>query len=219
MNVRAELEDLFKATANYSATIILSSTLIGILFAVMAVMSKRDPSKERDPMNKIKQTPQPKWHVLQVLNYLVLAVFVSTITFVITNYRDVVLSNHVLDTHPSLLNSGLLPFVIVWSICLAYFFGFFGISFLDTDALSPSTSSNNLEEMTVDLSDISSPETIVRKPLKVLQTLQIRTPGTGMTTGSAVSGGASKPTHNAQAVKPMNDTPICGSNGFIMQKY
>jgi hypothetical protein len=38
----------------------------------------------------------------------------------------------------------LLPFALIWTGCLAYFFGFFGISFLDTEALSKSPSNHEL---------------------------------------------------------------------------
>ena len=39
------------------------------------------------------------------------------------------------------------PFLILWSACLAYFFGFFGISLVDTDALGSSPSSFGLAEL------------------------------------------------------------------------
>lgn len=58
----------------------------------------------------------------------------------------------------------LLPFAILWSLCLAYFFGFFGISFLDTDALSQSPSSDSLATAT----DIAS---ALRRPLAVIQSV------------------------------------------------
>ncbi|CAM9694841.1 unnamed protein product [Ascophyllum nodosum] len=44
-------------------------------------------------------------------------------------------------SHADSGNGGLFPILIIWSGCMAYFFGFFGISFLDTNAMerSPST--------------------------------------------------------------------------------
>jgi hydroxymethylglutaryl-CoA reductase (NADPH) len=69
------------------------------------------------------------------------------------------------------MNSELLPYVIVWSLCLAYFFGFFGISFLDTDALHQSTSSDDLEaEVNAD------PSLITDRPLKVMQAVNKTVP-------------------------------------------
>lgn len=40
-----------------------------------------------------------------------------------------------------------LFFLALWSVCLAYFFGFFGISFLDTEAISESPSTFGLAEV------------------------------------------------------------------------
>lgn len=45
------------------------------------------------------------------------------------------------------LTSAFFPLMILWTLCLAYFFGFFGISFLDTEALRESPSSFGLAEL------------------------------------------------------------------------
>ena len=45
------------------------------------------------------------------------------------------------------LTSMFFPIMILWSMCLAYFFGFFGISFLDTESISESPSTYGLSEL------------------------------------------------------------------------
>ena len=82
-------------------------------------------------MDKPSKAPQPKWFVLKTLNYFVLAVFVGSITFTALNYRRLSA-----DTDGGMLTSLLFPLMVLWSLCLAYFFGFFGISLVDTDALA-----------------------------------------------------------------------------------
>lgn len=89
--------------------------------------------------------PQPKWAVLQALNYVVLAVFVSSITYAVFNYRHMNGQSQSSNTTP--LTSMFFPLMVLWTMCLAYFFGFFGISFLDTEALSESPSSFGLAEL------------------------------------------------------------------------
>lgn len=67
-----------------------------------------------------------------MLNYVVLGTFVASFTFVLDHYRN--------GTEES-ISSMFVPIIILWSVCLAYFFGFFGIAFLDKDVLVVSTSS------------------------------------------------------------------------------
>jgi len=130
---------------------------------IMSVMS----NKEAKPLKPSKsKQPQPNWGILQAMNYVVLAVFVSSVTFAISSQKYMNVVDNV-----EILNSELLPYVIVWSLCLAYFFGFFGISFLDTDALHQSTSSDDLvAEVTADQSVVNE------RPLKVLQAVNKTAP-------------------------------------------
>eukprot|EP01031_Cornospumella_fuschlensis_P035337 gene35337-42819_t len=91
-----------------------------------------------------KPRPQPKWFVLNVLNYVVLVVFISSITYVALNYRKVDEDNASVRA-PFL--SVFFPMMVLWAGCLAYFFGFFGISFLDKDDLQESPSSYGLQDL------------------------------------------------------------------------
>ncbi|CAM9140000.1 unnamed protein product, partial [Sphacelaria rigidula] len=74
-----------------------------------------------------------------VLNYLVIALFVCSITYVVFNYRTM--------SHAASGNAGLFPILLIWFGCMAYFFGFFGISFLDTNAMARSPSSFGLSHL------------------------------------------------------------------------
>lgn len=67
------------------------------------------------------------------MNYVVLTIFASTTAYVAANYQS--LSASALSHTGSPLNSSILPMALLWTMCLAYFFGFFGISFLDKESL------------------------------------------------------------------------------------
>jgi len=86
--------------------------------------------------------------VLQALNYVVLAVFTGSITYAVFNYRHMNSSQAAAgSSNATPLTSMFFPLMVLWTMCLAYFFGFFGISFLDTEALSESPSSFGLAEL------------------------------------------------------------------------
>ena len=71
-----------------------------------------------------------------------MALFLGTLGYVVINYRQLVTQASV-----SPLTSMFFPIMIVWSICLVYFFGFFGISFLDTEEISESPSTFGLSQI------------------------------------------------------------------------
>eukprot|EP01035_Chromulina_nebulosa_P018897 gene18897-24695_t len=91
-----------------------------------------------------KTTPQPKWAILQVLNVVVMGVFIGSLSYAIVNYRQS-LNQALLGSNP--FGNILFPLVCLWGMCLAYFFGFFGISFLDTESLSKSPSLYGLGDL------------------------------------------------------------------------
>lgn len=53
-----------------------------------------------------KEEPRPRWEVLRVLNYLVIGLFVCSITYVLFNYRTI--------SHADSGNANLFPILIVW---------------------------------------------------------------------------------------------------------
>jgi len=68
--------------------------------------------------------PQPKWHILRLTNYVVTFGFLLSVLKFASN------ATTYLDDSTS-----LLQFLIIWSISMCYFFGFFGISFIELDEL------------------------------------------------------------------------------------
>ena len=71
--------------------------------------------------------------------------FTGSITYAVSNYRH--MSSQSQGNNSTPLTSIFFPLMVLWTMCLAYFFGFFGISFLDTEALSESPSSFGLAEL------------------------------------------------------------------------
>ena len=68
-----------------SKTIGISVAVFVACSTINAVMSQKP--KETSTVVKPHGAPQPKWVVLQTLNYVVLAVFVGSITYAGLNYR------------------------------------------------------------------------------------------------------------------------------------
>ena len=68
--------------------------------------------------------PEPKWHILTILNYAAVTSFTSSVLYFATDA-----SRFLADS------ASLLKFITGWSVFLCYFFGFFGISFVDADGL------------------------------------------------------------------------------------
>jgi hydroxymethylglutaryl-CoA reductase (NADPH) len=97
---------------------------------------------------KLTKEPRPRWEVLGVLNYFVMALFVAALTYGIFNYRAMGRSD-------GGSGAGLFGILVVWCVCMAYFFGFFGISFLDKNAMVLSPSTFGLTELEVELTSSS----------------------------------------------------------------
>jgi hydroxymethylglutaryl-CoA reductase (NADPH) len=71
-----------------------------------------------------KDEPQPKWHILRVLNYAAVGSFAASVVIFCRGA-----SFYLNDP------ATLLQFLVGWSLFLCYFFGFFGISFVDPDGM------------------------------------------------------------------------------------
>ncbi len=123
-------------------------TMAWTLFAVCAgvcrvFLSEPDEAggskspKKLSPQKASKE-PRPRWEVLGFLNYLVIAVFVAAFTYGVFNYRGA--------NEGSASSFGIL---IIWCVCMAYFFGFFGISFLDKNAMARNPSSFGLSDLAI----------------------------------------------------------------------
>lgn len=70
------------------------------------------------------EEPQPKWHILKLLNILSVIGLLTSFFYFASNA-----SSYLNDSH------AILKFMALWSAFLCYFFGFFGISFIDVDEL------------------------------------------------------------------------------------
>jgi len=99
--------------------------------------------------------PQPKWHILMALNYFITALFVGTLVAFSTDARANL-------NDPSTMAS----LIFVWCMFLIYFFGFFGISFVDKESLARSRPSdfglvdlcndNNMKHISMNVRDSDS---------------------------------------------------------------
>ena len=101
-------------------------------------LSSSTPSKPTD------EVPQPKWHILKLLN-IVSVIGLLTSFFWFASNASTYLNND---------NNVLFKFMALWSTFLCYFFGFFGISFIDDDELergSQVTTVNDNGNTTADL--------------------------------------------------------------------
>jgi hydroxymethylglutaryl-CoA reductase (NADPH) len=72
-----------------------------------------------------EEEPRPKWHILKLLNFAAVGVFFASI-----GYFAFDASTYLNDSQ------SLLKFLAAWSALMCYFFGFFGISFIDADELA-----------------------------------------------------------------------------------
>jgi hypothetical protein len=89
----------------------------------------------------LQTAPQPKWAAFKVLNYLVLIVFVSTVSFITWNYRQLTVKGAQSSAQSSFpITNIYFPVMCIMTLCLVYFFAFFGISFLDTDDMTKNPS-------------------------------------------------------------------------------
>lgn len=112
-----------------------STRLYGLIVAVTVVISfallgvSKDDISSLPPTASVPSTttattkdekPQPKWFVFELLNYVFVGLFLGSIAMFGMNA-----SNYLQNS------SSLLQFLVGWSLFLLYFFGFFGISFIN----------------------------------------------------------------------------------------
>ena len=81
---------------------------------------------QSNPTNRIvPKGRQPKWHILKWLNYAAIVGFVASVAKAAMHA-----SGYLEDSF------SLVQYLVGWSLFLCYFFGFFGISFIDADELA-----------------------------------------------------------------------------------
>ena len=134
-SVIASLSTIELSTSQlYATTIILSLAFSFYLLnsgkgssALTTINDNKDGSAVDSLLKPKKQqqsssSPEPKWHILKITNYVAATGFLLSVLKFASNA-----STYLNDS------SSLLQFLFVWSVFLCYFFGFFGISFLDLD--------------------------------------------------------------------------------------
>ncbi len=83
------------------------------------------PKANKKPVStSTSDEPQPKWHILRLTNYVVTFGFLFSVLQFASNA-----STYLEDS------STLLQYLVIWSVFMCYFFGFFGISFIELDDL------------------------------------------------------------------------------------
>jgi len=80
------------------------------------------PMVRKQQQQRAASTPEPKWHILKITNYVAATGFLLSVLQFASNA-----STYLNDS------TSLLQFLSVWSVFLCYFFGFFGISFVELD--------------------------------------------------------------------------------------
>jgi len=126
----------FSTSQLYATTIILSLTFSFYLLnsgkgsSALTTINDNNKDTSVESLHKPKKqqqqqsstSPEPKWHILKITNYAAATGFLLSVLKFASNA-----STYLNDS------SSLLQFLFVWSVFLCYFFGFFGISFLDLD--------------------------------------------------------------------------------------
>jgi len=85
-------------------------------------LRKPSPPREKKQLKRSSSAPEPKWHILKITNFVAAAGFLLSVLQFASNA-----STYLNDS------TSLLQFLSVWSVFLCYFFGFFGISFIELD--------------------------------------------------------------------------------------
>jgi hydroxymethylglutaryl-CoA reductase (NADPH) len=139
--------DSIVATINSVPNTYLAFVTICCLFAFVLLNSDDSgssslgtyPKVEKQPpkllAKRSAEEPQPKWHILKLLNICAVVGLLMSFGWFASNA-----SSYLNDS------TVMLKFMAVWSAFLCYFFGFFGIAFINADELeragsgsSPST--------------------------------------------------------------------------------
>lgn len=157
----AQLDSL-SSTQLYGVTVLLS-----IVFCISLLntgrLSKTDlrttPELKEPLLDTLKPSnkstePQPKWYILNFLNFLAGLSFIVSVVIFLSNA-----STYMKDS------LSVFKFLVGWGIFLCYFFGFFGISFVDADLLERSSEVKKEALSTPRFSDSSIKSKQMRAPL------------------------------------------------------
>jgi hydroxymethylglutaryl-CoA reductase (NADPH) len=161
----------------HGKTILVSTSVFLVLQLFTTAIHPRASTDSDDQQSMAKKEPTPKWGLLRFMNYVVLITFIGSIIYTSVNYTTL--------SHNA--NPLFLFISMVWVMCIAYFFGFFGISLLDQDihsTLAQDPSSLGLAEAQQQVEQVKQQQQQVQQA-------------------------KAKTASSAPTPKPMNDTPIC----------
>jgi len=120
------LDTLIDQINSLSPTQLYTVTVLSSLLACFLLLPKspRVPPPSQPISTKGTPTPEPKWYILNVLNGIAAISFIVSV-IVFMSDASVYLSD----------SFAIVKFLCGWSVFLCYFFGFFGISFVDAEML------------------------------------------------------------------------------------
>ena len=131
MRVAAAMSDLndISSTQLYVLIVIVTCLISTILLGsaeqqqppeMTATNVAKQPTPRKASLPKDKNSPpEPRWYIFRMFNYAMLVAFVASVASFLWNYASYTVDSGV-----------LLRFLVGWSVCLIYFFGFFGVSFV-----------------------------------------------------------------------------------------
>lgn len=144
-------------------------------------------TRDSHPKAAVSKGPRPNWEALRAMNYIVLAVFIASVSYATINYHQ---------TFAQGATPTFLAMAMLWCLCLGYFFGFFGISFLDQETLQRSPSSLGLAEVKQEVEEVKKTHAQQLKKTELVNPAPVAKP----------------------LPKPMHDAPICAEKALCVEK-
>ena len=117
--------DELSSTQLYMGIVLATVGLCVVLIGPGGDQNLPSLSPKRQPRVRVTQEQQPKWHLFKWINVVVFGMFaISIISFLWNASRYI---------HSTVM----IQFLVAWSLCFCYFFGFFAISFIHQDISEP----------------------------------------------------------------------------------
>ena len=146
---------MWSAVEEHLITVYISTSIFALLTLAGVILAGDDifHHKTRNAGSAAKGLKlKPNWRVLNVLNYVIMLVFCTSVLSTIARSKNNLISDIALisSSGQSIFSHPLFPTFVLWLLCLTYFFGFFGISFIDKDVLAESPSTFGLAELQIE---------------------------------------------------------------------
>jgi len=139
MSIGMRIDELIEQLDSLTPTQLYGVTVLTSIVACFLLLHQGSTGETSTTKTVSKQAqvnssvrPEPKWYILNVLNVIAATTFIiSVITFMS-------------DTSTYMSDSFVIvKFLCGWSVFLCYFFGFFGISFVDAEMLKDELETSN----------------------------------------------------------------------------